>query len=1486
MRIRILALLSLLLAIASVKAEDVPALFRVNYTQGVASRCAPSVGDKRVRTAPLNATSLPIQTKEGGTRLLLNLFDDAVFTAVITSVQTIEAGRSVWRGTVEGFPDSLVQLALCNDAMAGLIEIPGRGVFSIHYHGNGQQVIAEIDRSQFLRPKVLDHKANLASTRAVAPRANSQIDVMIVYTAAAMNGAGGLNGINSVIDLAISDANTVFSNSQINATLNLVHRGQLSYNETGKSETDLTRLAEKNDGFMDDVHALRDQHGADVVCLLVDSLSDACGIAYVMTNPSPSFEEAAFSVVDRTCVKNHTYIHELGHNLGCAHDKANSGGQGAFSYAYGHNFIAEGTRYGTVMSYPGEKIPYFSNPNLSFRGVPIGVADQADNARAINNTVSILAGFRASKGGGNAAPSVSITAPVDNASFAAPASVQISANASDSDGTITKVEFFQGTAKVGESTAAPYTATLNNLPGGNYRLTAAATDNAGAVTVSAAVNILVSAPAGPPNDAFANRTAINGFPTGVTGTLVDATKEPNEPRHAAVDGGRSVWWKWTAPANGWVNLSARGKTFEPALAVYTGTALDALTEVGSNNGQLFSLYAQTRIVAFEAVAGTEYIIAVDTRDGNSGEVEVLVLSHDAFRPRNDDFAGRVLVSGATATAYGSTQNASPQTGEPNHAGLSPKSSIWYSWSAPSNGLVTITTAGSNFDTVLAVYTGSAVNALTEISSNDDESTNVLSSRVTFSATSGTVYQIVVDGYLVAEGGGRDVQLNLTQAGATPPNDAFASRIVLQGFSTEAAGSNVGSTAEAGEPAHFANANGNSVWWSWTAPANGTATINTYGSPFDTILAVYTGTAVNGLSLVVNNDDFDANTLNSEVTFTAVSGTTYQIAVDSTGTNFAFGNIRMALALAPAAAPGNDNFGSAFTLTGSSASALAYNNSATAETGEPAHAQVTASKSVWWSWTAPASGRVVLKTEGSTFDTVLAVYTGSAVNALTAVSSNDDASSTTFTSLVYFAATSGQTYYIALDGYDGDTGGISLSLQLSSPPTVTIATSSSGIEGGTANPLFTISRTGDTSNPLVVRYSFGGGAINGTDFTALPLTATIPAGSASVAVEPLVIDDTDIEGTESLSISLLEDAAYVLGTVSSAANSVTDDDDMSHISIAATDAVAGPGDKGTFTITRTQSSKRSYTLKLSIGGTAVNGTDYTTISDTIDLPAGTDTATFDIVTPAGAPFKGDITVDIGVISGSLFVLEKASDRVTITQSFQITSGPTATPNPAKKGEAVSFSCAASAPDATYSWDFGDGTLAATGATPTHTFAAAGLYTVTVTASHAGTGLSAQASLQLPVGGFGSIVAGTVVPVSITKKQLKLNFKTGSDTLNITFTSFKDFGYLDKFAFYEATNGAGVKLLIGNTVTDSGSFQLGKTSDAQGTFRWYYKKGEIRYARRGDSLAQLVAKYGAEDKDVLVATPVTIPLSLSIEGVLYSADATFSYKARQGKSGSGK
>ncbi len=390
----------------------------------------------------------------------------------------------------------------------------------------------------------------------------------------------------------------------------------------------------------------------------------------------------------------------------------------------------------------------------------------------------------------------------------------------------------------------------------------------------------------PRNDAFANATAIDGASGTVAGLTRNGSRQTNEPKHASVTGSSSAWWTWTAPAAGTLRVNTVGSSFDTLLGIYTGTAVNALTKIGANNNRATGDSASE--IAIAVVAGTAYRIAVDGVATATGDV-VLTWAFVPY-PANDGFAQATILNGATGSVAATTIGATRETGEPKHAGVTGAASVWFTWSAPANGSVTIDTLGSPFDTLLAAYTGSSVAALTAVKSNNNVSSTVLQSRIAFAATAGTTYRIAVDG--AAAG---NVTLTWTFV-PYPPNDGFAQATVLNGTAGTLTATTIGATRETGEPKHAGVTGAASVWFAWTAPANGSVTIDTLGSPFDTLLAAYTGSSVAALTTVKSNNNVSSTVLQGRITFTATAGTTYRIAVD--GVSAASGPVTLTWAQVP------------------------------------------------------------------------------------------------------------------------------------------------------------------------------------------------------------------------------------------------------------------------------------------------------------------------------------------------------------------------------------------------------------------------------------------------------------------------------------------------------------------------------------------------------------------------------------------------------------
>ena len=206
---------------------------------------------------------------------------------------------------------------------------------------------------------------------------------------------------------------------------------------------------------------------------------------------------------------------------------------------------------------------------------------------------------------------------------------------------------------------------------------------------------------------------------------------------------------------------------------------------------------------------------------------------------------------------------------------------------------------------------------------------------------------------------------------------------------------------------------------------------------------------------------------------------------------------------PPGTPPNDNFANAISITLNSNTALVtgHTTNATKQAGEPNHAGNAGGHSVWWRWAAPNDGPVTLDTRGSYSDTTLGAYTGSAVNALTELASDDDINDGVVqASQVTFMALSGTTYYFAVDGFDGDTAGVTLNMSFTPlapvPPTITSQPSSVTVTAGGAAS-FSVT----ASNAARYQWFFNGTSIAGATTTTYNIASaqSANAGSYFVAV---------------------------------------------------------------------------------------------------------------------------------------------------------------------------------------------------------------------------------------------------------------------------------------------------------------------------------------------------------------------------------------------------
>lgn len=262
-------------------------------------------------------------------------------------------------------------------------------------------------KAPFLCPVVPSPVLN-AGKRALAevPRveAASEVDVLVVYTAAAKGGPYASSaGILNSIRRAIGHTNQAMTNSGVPLTLNLAGVGEVTLQESGSCEYDLSQSYDSATLPGGAVEQLRRDSGADLVSLWTAD-SDCGGIAFVLTNPNGSPSTSLSITVLGAGNSYPIFAHEIGHNLGASDDRGNAGSvRGLFPYSYGFQNTTVEPRFRDLMGYecagsPCPRRPYSSTPNVLLFGRPIGVAapaaDSADAAATFRISGPIVANYR------------------------------------------------------------------------------------------------------------------------------------------------------------------------------------------------------------------------------------------------------------------------------------------------------------------------------------------------------------------------------------------------------------------------------------------------------------------------------------------------------------------------------------------------------------------------------------------------------------------------------------------------------------------------------------------------------------------------------------------------------------------------------------------------------------------------------------------------------------------------------------------------------------------------------------------------------------------------------------------------------------------------------------------------------------------------------------------------------------------------------------
>ena len=355
--------------------------------------------------------------------LVLNLFDDVVFTGIVEHVEPTSSGHAL-QGRLDGVGLGTFTLVVNGRVVIGTVRTPD-AVYTIRTAGDGTYVIRQIDESS-LPPlgEPLEGPSSTPEARSesddVPPDDGSVIDVMVVYTPLAKHLEGGRAAIEALIDLFVAETNQAYANSGVIHRINLMLREEVDYTEDGGSSIDLSRLSNGSDGHMDHVHERRDMYGADLVHILVGR-SDVGGRAlFIALESSTDGEALGFGLTVSWC-GGLCFAHELGHNMGLLHDRYQIGvprtgshygyvnqrmfEPGAPESARWRTIMAYGTQCGEVAEYYCEQIGYFSNPENNYNGDPMGVpADHpstgvdgpADAVKTLNERREVTANFRRS----------------------------------------------------------------------------------------------------------------------------------------------------------------------------------------------------------------------------------------------------------------------------------------------------------------------------------------------------------------------------------------------------------------------------------------------------------------------------------------------------------------------------------------------------------------------------------------------------------------------------------------------------------------------------------------------------------------------------------------------------------------------------------------------------------------------------------------------------------------------------------------------------------------------------------------------------------------------------------------------------------------------------------------------------------------------------------------------------------------------------------
>ena len=532
--------------------------------------------------------------------------------------------------------------------------------------------------------------------------------------------------------------------------------------------------------------------------------------------------------------------------------------------------------------------------------------------------------------------------------------------------------------------------------------------NANAASTSVLVRVVdgddteVSEAAAPVNDRFENAAALDGDEGTGELDLIHAGTEPGEPVSTPWDGrpARSAWYEWTAPSNDRVSFgvtpdAAYGSADPARVDVFEGDRIAGLKPVASAEweAQLF------------AESGQEYRVRIS----HAARAAPLALNWSLGpRPTNDSFLAATVLEDASGSIEGANSGATLEPGELFGALAG---TVWYRWTAPSDGAWKFESSASNLR-VLA-FVGEHLTDLRLVSGFPQH-------RAVFPVGQGEVYRIAVASTDARAGTGA-FELTWDSVDREPGNDDVSgAEEILSESSAQRVDIDGEATVEPGEPVESGI---RTKWWSWTAPEDGDYTWRieeltrpTVG-PDRLMVSVFSGDGVDDLRFVATN----GREMSAEFVFSAVADQQYWISVGMPADDqFALSSRTVGVTLAWGPTPANDDYSSATVLSGASGSVTASNLYATTERGE--RTGLLGHSSLWWTYEAPAVGWYRFWIDGTDTSLALAVYeVGNALGSLELLQASRRPGMEPETVEVVFYAEAGDVHAIRVGTHGGANG---------------------------------------------------------------------------------------------------------------------------------------------------------------------------------------------------------------------------------------------------------------------------------------------------------------------------------------------------------------------------------------------------------------------------------------------------------------------------------